>query len=85
MSIKNAALLLNELNKIKDKLPDGRLRHELEGHIQDICKALLQQCVLRNRERLFRFHITHSKSPAEVMLSSLEQLQSMTVNQYQWD
>lgn len=74
MSIKNAALILNELNHYMKTLPEGRLKIELEGHIEDICKALLHQCVIRNRENLYHFHITHSDLDSRLKLAALDRI-----------
>lgn len=86
MSIKNAALILNQLNHYMRELPDGRLKIELESHIEDMCKALLHQCVIRNREKLYHFHITHSDLENSLKLAALDRVQlDGQHGKYYWD
>lgn len=53
MSLKDAALTLNEFYKIVHQLPEGLLKAELESHVQEMVACMLKNCVLRNQKRNF--------------------------------
>jgi len=54
MTMKHAALTLNEFYKIIQQLPDSLLKTELEDHVEEMVASMLKSCVLRNQHRNYK-------------------------------
>ncbi|MDF2529366.1 MAG: hypothetical protein K0Q57_246 [Gammaproteobacteria bacterium] len=59
MSIKHAALSLNEFYKTVHQLPDSILKAELEGHVQEMVASMLKSCLVRNQQKNFSLNVQH--------------------------
>jgi hypothetical protein len=69
MSIKQAALSLNEFYKTIHELPDSPLKSELEGHVEEMVASMLKSCVVRNQQRNFVLNVQQYKEQSNQFAS----------------
>lgn len=72
MTIKQAAISLNTLNKTIRELPDCALKHQLQAHVEEMCQDMLKQCVRRNQANNYKFHLRITSQSPHIDIEQLD-------------